>query len=128
MIAGKMIAQEMIAGKSTQAIGTDKMSARVRIGSQMEEVAGEAIILQMRTLAGIRLRADAIRNIARGRLRSMMRRQIAEMMGARLINVDRNITGGIKISEMRSKSAEVLLFLNFVHLTLSWVPRPMGWP
>ena len=45
--------------------------------------------------------------ISGGRLRSMMRRQIAEMMDAGLINVDRNIAGGLEtkaIAQIRRRA------------------------
>jgi hypothetical protein len=96
-----------------------------------QAIAGERIRPQMITYPKI------IGVIGRARLEiepqkkgrpQMFTRQSDIRAIAQIIRQDKMFAGEIKISEMRSKSAEVLLFLNFVHLTTSWVPRPMGWP
>jgi hypothetical protein len=108
---------EEIAGTPvTQAIGGQSGRPQiiirlVMIGAISERFTGRAIGMSAEEIRD--LMTAPISNIA-GRLES----QMVEMFA-----------GDLRITQMgRRWSAEVLLFLNFVDLSTSWVSRPMGWP
>ena len=90
----------------------------------------------MRKMIAGRDRVTIIRMFAGGRKDSGMRRQIAE--GIRHLKIrdiaeirhrvdaSKMFAGKIRVDAMRSKSTEVLLFLNSEHLTTPWAAGHTG--
>ena len=100
------INRKMIAGHSRESEIRLEMiretAGGLRMTGMRRQIANKGRLEEIRTLARIRLRPDSIRVIAR------------------------NITGGRRSETMRSRSAEVLLFLNFEHLTTPWARGHRG--